>query len=615
MTHMSFQELMTGEYTSAIVQYAHTKRAAKRYINYFLSSKENTVDRDRLGQSWWLHVWFHTCEMLNESSFAEWCTVLAEDERCHLKLGSWTWYKRLVLEASPSRKPWAESCKGWLALWVGDIDCATGSLKLEKKKGCFVKASHVRDLCETRMPLSSCWWYAEGVASLLRNATIHHHTEFIDQVVQKKVHYSIVSERADSPVYLGLRSKAWRSLSVYFSERGYEMSCGTFAILSTSIWDVFPTLTTRNFGAKVLSTPCRRDHYHTQGHAVVDKLREGLILDDDVDKNFVDPMTKVTLLMEAAAVGNERIVDSLCKAGVDINATSSEGCTALHYAADLSPGTDGLKCLRRLLSAGASVQAGAGLSYKKHFMNMLLMGAQNTAGQTCAHNNEDEQLSMLIDAGHDIRSRNTACRDSLFYASLAADTAALTTLLERKASVTEGCPRWNKKDPFCDVSSYEMDVTDSIHMQWDVRVLGTSASNANMKVSRYLIDYKCDLHATGFIIVKPLTCKLKLPMHAYSAGLFKDCDTSLFETIVEKKAEVNYKLIGWPFNFYFCHCVEPACPLTEFAALLDMKVDFNCASPIVGCSHIDSMRKKGHMDKIELYDAWVKEHEEQKSLS
>ena len=38
MTHLSFQELMTGEYTSAIVRHSHVKQKTRSYINFFSSN-------------------------------------------------------------------------------------------------------------------------------------------------------------------------------------------------------------------------------------------------------------------------------------------------------------------------------------------------------------------------------------------------------------------------------------------------------------------------------------------------------------------------------------------------------------------------------------------------
>ena len=40
MVHMSFQELMVGEYTSAIVRHAHANQKTRSYINYFLSPSQ-----------------------------------------------------------------------------------------------------------------------------------------------------------------------------------------------------------------------------------------------------------------------------------------------------------------------------------------------------------------------------------------------------------------------------------------------------------------------------------------------------------------------------------------------------------------------------------------------
>merc|ERR1719440_103352 len=47
MVHMSFQELMVGEYTSAIVRHAHGAQKTRAYINYFLSSSSQSLERDR----------------------------------------------------------------------------------------------------------------------------------------------------------------------------------------------------------------------------------------------------------------------------------------------------------------------------------------------------------------------------------------------------------------------------------------------------------------------------------------------------------------------------------------------------------------------------------------
>jgi hypothetical protein len=107
MTHLSFQELMAGEYAAAVVRYACREGLNVRaYVNFFTSSSSKSLNRDRLSQQWWAQVWFHVCEMLDASNFGHWCDVLAEDERAHLRVGShgYLWHMTTAMKGAWSDK-------------------------------------------------------------------------------------------------------------------------------------------------------------------------------------------------------------------------------------------------------------------------------------------------------------------------------------------------------------------------------------------------------------------------------------------------------------------------------------------------------------------------------
>jgi len=86
-SHLSFQELMAGEYAAAIVHHSSANSTADAYVSFFLSSCSKSLERDRLSVAWWVQVWMHVCEMLSPSALQDWCRVLCQDEQSKLKVG------------------------------------------------------------------------------------------------------------------------------------------------------------------------------------------------------------------------------------------------------------------------------------------------------------------------------------------------------------------------------------------------------------------------------------------------------------------------------------------------------------------------------------------------
>ena len=61
--------------------------AAREYLNFMLSNSSKALERDRVGDNWWLQVWLSVGKMIDADEYDAWCSFLASDERTWLTPG------------------------------------------------------------------------------------------------------------------------------------------------------------------------------------------------------------------------------------------------------------------------------------------------------------------------------------------------------------------------------------------------------------------------------------------------------------------------------------------------------------------------------------------------
>jgi len=211
LTHLSFQELMGGEYCSAIVGHAHSQKKMRAYVNAILSDSTQCLDRERLSEQWWLQVWFHIFEMLDSETLEQYCAILAEDERALLKVGShnlvpgqpwdinYYYMNKLKNGSIINHRPWVGDC--WISMvaaihWdeyetdvvVDHRDC----LKWFFHRHWYLARAMVPTLLD-----GNCW-RLDGVGTVMRHAASLPDLDVLDSLLSKGVHPCLASDEGHS---------------------------------------------------------------------------------------------------------------------------------------------------------------------------------------------------------------------------------------------------------------------------------------------------------------------------------------------------------------------------------------------------------------------------------
>jgi len=416
LTHLSFQELMGGEYCSAIVCHAHSQKKLRAYVNAMLSNSTQCLDRERLSDQWWLQVWFHVFEMLDSEILEQFCTVLAEDERALLKVGSMSlqpaqpypvmYYliNRMKHGMIISHKPWVGD--GHVSMvaaihWdeyetdvVADLRCCN--------KRWFHKQFYLSRVLVPTLVDSNCW-RLDGIATVLRHAASLPDLDVLDALLSKGVHSCLMSDEGHSLFALASIGKKWQAVRVIREHRNdydfmnfvnqsswWHWCCGREDPCFVKAWDLNSTLD-QLAGFKPYGT--------------LQKAWDGtLSIADDVEVNFADPTTGLSPLMLAASCGRVELVRTLIMHRASVNAKSAENCTALSMAADIDNGEEGLECMKLLINARADVHAKVGMTMKRPFWN--LTGQENSILAGPAQCGYFDKLKCLLESRADPNSPN-----------------------------------------------------------------------------------------------------------------------------------------------------------------------------------------------------------------
>ncbi|CAK0865780.1 unnamed protein product [Prorocentrum cordatum] len=416
LTHLSFQELMGGEYCAAIVCHAHSQKKMRAYVNSILSSSSQCLDRERLSESWWLQVWFHVFEMLDSDVLEQYCAILAEDERALLKVGSMALsfscshpLGYLILDKAihgtpMDHRPWVGDGSGYMIAAIHwdeyETDVVWDDRDCNKRwfHGHFFLA---RVMVPTLVD-SNCW-RLDGVGTLLRHAASLPDLEVLDTLLSKGVHPCLLSDEGHSLFALASMGKKWQAVRILREHRNdydfmnwithntwWHWACGREDPGFVKAWDMNSTLD-QLAGFKPYGT--------------LQKAWDGtLSIVDDVDVNFADPTTGLTPLMLAASCGRVEVVHALIMHRASVNAESAEKCTALSMAADMDNGDEGLECMKLLINARADVHAKVGMTMKRPFWN--LTGQENSILAGPAQAGYFDKLKLLLESRADPNSPN-----------------------------------------------------------------------------------------------------------------------------------------------------------------------------------------------------------------
>uniref|UniRef100_A0A7S0FFN2 Uncharacterized protein n=1 Tax=Pyrodinium bahamense TaxID=73915 RepID=A0A7S0FFN2_9DINO len=389
--HLSFQELMAGEYASAILQHAHSNSATEAYINFFTSNSSKSLERDRLSEMWWIQVWMHVCEMVHPDAFKEWCAILAQDEQAKLKVGK-------IFSFSGC----GENCR-WI---VKEVYWDEAAIEAPARMTCLqaMLQGYPPLILKGKVHMHSAEWHHEGVATLLRHAVRTSQRKLIASLLDLKVHYGLYDEGGESAFAALLMDVALPNLDLFLDRK--VLFAPTFGFhMRNRIFEMWAKWKTDPKNWEVLGySPAVRAMRRLPECWVLQQARSGtLTLTPEIDPNFAEPSTKLTPLMVAAGSGQVDLLRTLLENRADVHAEDAARCTALTFAAECSKdepkGT--LECMKLLLNARADVNHKSGrpddwIDYARRYGRVLgsapavaLMGGR-------------EKLELLCDAGYDL---------------------------------------------------------------------------------------------------------------------------------------------------------------------------------------------------------------------
>jgi len=427
--HLSFQELMVGEYSSAIVQHSHANQKARAYINFFLSNSTRTLERERLSELWWLQAWLHVCEMLHSSAFEEWCSILAEDKRSELKIGSLAykqrfdfstcstgellrpyWPKCITKENDPHRPYRLYRIYPYSVFQVFQINWERGVVRMRHRREYPGEASWCaflpRDAHKFLWSCMDVLWPLQGVASLHREAMKLSNLQLAAGLLKHKVHFGIFAPFLSNDEWV-----SFVGLAVSRMQWPVVRLCTALKGDYTQEWDTQFNVYT--FLGRVHRSPACWDEFNLsesldqlmmmQPYGVLEQAQSGALeLLPEVDPNFSDPASGLTPLMCATAEGHVELVRTLIAGRADVHKESTEGATAITFTSSCA---SGLECLRLLIAARADVNQRSGKTYHGRWY-LDYFGRNMPLGFEYCLRGETKKLDLANEAGYNTELRN-----------------------------------------------------------------------------------------------------------------------------------------------------------------------------------------------------------------
>jgi ankyrin repeat protein/adenylate kinase family enzyme len=587
MTHLSFQELMAGEYTSAIVRHSHSNSATRAYMNFFLSNSSKTLDRERLSEQWWLQVWFHICEMLQPAVFEEWCSILAEDERAKLVNGRLCYRRELFF--APYQYLNVTESKAWegggIILQAYDVDLEEQTCKLW-----YVPATCVLRVCyggrnkkmaNWRFNTGEVTMYATGVAAVFRHAVALPYIQVIDSFMKRSVHFRVMDEMGFCPWLIAAidnKNTVSELLDDYKADVSHDRQ--------KSVTLSFPA-DNRCFHYKESREsfrmfPAHLALSHAKPFGVLEQARAGTLdLKPEVDPNFSDPNNGMTPLMYAAGGGHVQLVSDLLRRGASVNVETDDGATALNFAVECARGNAALECMELLIDAKSDVNRKAGKNYNIRWLNEY-WGMGRPLGMSPCWLGENDKLKVLIKHGFNVNAIGDYGQTCLHVAALAADAEILSTLVDAKADISkfyhhrpqdyprmpEGFPRFDHfrghpgqtlaiDNVMYNTSAPFFRKIQELHPDWDILEEGVQM-NASLTLPCWMYSILFDWNIyesddVSFLMIAveaklDINKPLDIPTQYYPSDLFAQCCTSgaAIKVMLDMKSDMTRK--GGPFK-------------------------------------------------------------------
>lgn len=452
LSHLSFQEVLAAEFVAGVMRYSSTANQVRPYLSFLTSDTLQALGRERLAEPWWLATWIAVGDLLEEEDFSKWCSVLAEDERCKLKPGALCFQKgcelakvKLVHLTLP-RHLSAEEVElrrlgtFFEVVWV-DLEACKVQLKphchnwMEEKL--MKKFSVDNDVFFSGKPLDSTIisWRADGVNCLAAEAA-------------RIGCWSLAQGLSAHGVLLCARNNQQKNVYTNALLNSDWQLCRWLAARQVQL---FPGITGGDDG-----DICILGHrwHHEEARNVqrpfpscmqlaalkpklTGVLREAFegtlqFRGDELDVNFSDIRSGVSLLMLAAAGSHPKLVGELLQKRAWVNSRSCEGCTALSFALDCTGNDETAnRCVQILLEAKADVTVKTGATYDGSFM-CEWFGKGIPLGSCPIFAKHEKKLELLCNAGYDMTARSDHGLNAMFFAGFFVDEDEVASRLVAK---------------------------------------------------------------------------------------------------------------------------------------------------------------------------------------
>jgi len=449
---------------------------------------------------------------LDTAPFAEWCKTLAMDEDAILKVGkvvqwnaSWGFavftrkklrHKRYMQALSVGQNDLAPHFDLAYYYRVVNLDWQKNTVQLKYQpvfpgdgKGIFTP--HPLNKMDADEPPIVCVLSSLGVCALAVDCVERNYPDCLEGLLSAKVHVGCCHRgRHGSVDYIGngnlwgyaVGHGRWDCLQRIVNAKG-EVAANEIAY---TMYDAMRFKNNKRWNSRA------QEYWKivrvNLGMEVVEDMKPCWVLDQakagtlqvkgEVDPNFMDQAQQLTPLMVAAAAGHHNVVDELIKQQADIHAQTSEGLTALSFAADYGFIGGTTRCFQLLLEAGANIHQQMGKTYKREMHR--LRGLNTSLAHALCRIGDDEKLDLLLKAKIDVNVVNELGTPPLFEAFASGNEMCVQRLLAAKASVklrmhTARWPNWKESmsiEAFADMHG-EKDLTsikmarEMLNLEWN----------------------------------------------------------------------------------------------------------------------------------------------------
>eukprot|EP00435_Cladocopium_sp_Y103_P067808 s726_g30.t1 len=429
LAHLSFQEMLAAEFCSGVVYFAKSKNQAREYLNFMLSNSSKTLERDRVADNWWLQVWLSVGKMLDSAEYETWCSFLASDERTWLTPGKRCFFgvKDAVRRAGilskcqrPSEELDAEEIKmkgdGLVFFDVVYVDYQIQKAQLRAR----VDSWHERAAMKLDSVLIGGWspigylfpypvatssvcFELQAVNVLMNEAVKLSQDKLVMDLVTKGVHFGILNKQFMTVANLALTQDNFEVAS-FLAEKQVDLDAGSYPHPVLAVSSRFRYMNPKSPDVQRPFASCMQlaRLKPRLGAGVLRDCLEGcLVIKDDLDVNYLDPRTGISLLMLAAAGGHAELVAALLKKKSMVNAKTTESCTALSFALDCTNEDEQtLECVRLLLEAKADVTVKTGVTPVGPFLSYFF-GTSLPIGFGVVLFKHERKMDLLDRFGYD----------------------------------------------------------------------------------------------------------------------------------------------------------------------------------------------------------------------